>query len=115
MGGIHQKADFFWGSDGGTWIADAKYKHLARGSQDSLGFRDIQPVEGDENREPPGPRAGQVLSPDDVRPLTVYAELCRTRAANANPPRLMLIYPFMGREEFAADHAEAWNVPRCGL
>jgi len=112
-GGIHQKADFFWessSSGGDTWIADAKYKHLARGSRDSLRFRDIEAAdEENEDPAPGGPRAGQVLSPDDVRQLTVYAELFQRQVSNAGLPGLMLVYPFVGTGEFVTDHVPAWN------
>lgn len=98
-GGIHQKADFFWKTkDGAIWIADAKYKHLAAGQDGALTFA------ADETAP-----AGRLLSPDDVRQLTVYAELVRRETKQEPAPFLALIYPFVGGGAFAADSATAWN------
>jgi hypothetical protein len=54
--------------------------------------------------------AGEVLSPADVRQLTVYAELARRRERLVTPPVLMLLYPFIGSpDECIADSVVAWN------
>jgi len=54
--------------------------------------------------------AGEVLSPADVRQLTVYAELARRRELLVTPPVLMLLYPFIGSpDEAIADSVVAWN------
>ena len=56
------------------------------------------------------PVAGHLLSPEDVRQLTVYAELVRTKELLEDPPNLALLYPFVGRPaESTADKATAWN------
>ena len=47
---------------------------------------------------------------NDVRQLTVYAELVRRRERLATPPSLMLLYPFVGPpSECIADSVAAWN------
>jgi hypothetical protein len=75
-------------------VGDAKYKHLAKGQQLPLRFRDLETEEsGPDNL---APLAGQVLSPADVRQLTVYAELFRLRKHATTPPSLMLLYPYCG-------------------
>src|ERR1019366_7948966 len=54
--------------------------------------------------------AGRVLSPDDVRQLSVYAELVQSRKQLETPAKLMLLYPFVGPpEECLPDMAKAWN------
>ena len=96
--GIGQYADYCWQNGGALWIGDAKYKSLAGENALSFAALDIEDNEV---------RAGQVLSPDDVRQLTVYAELARLR--NGEQPRLALFYPFVGAGDFAACQARAWN------
>ncbi len=95
---IAQDADYFWHRDGALWIGDAKYKSLA--GENALTFAALD-IEDNEVR------AGQVLSPDDVRQLTVYAELARLK--NEGQARLALFYPFVGAGTFAARGAMAWN------
>lgn len=100
-GGIRQLADSYWvARDGAIWIGDAKYKHLAAGQADALTFA----------KDETAP-AGRFLSPDDIRQLTVYAELTRARIGGA-PPTLALFYPFVGTGAFNIDSAEAWNGSR---
>jgi 5-methylcytosine-specific restriction endonuclease McrBC regulatory subunit McrC len=107
-GGLAQIADFYWKNAGNHWIGDAKYKHLAKGQKLPLRFQDLE-AEND-GLEEPAPLAGHVLSPDDVRQLTVYAELVRRRESLVAPPKLMLVYPYIGLpEECVGARAEAWN------
>ena len=99
-GGIHQRADFYWQArDDTRWIADAKYKHLAVGQESALTFAsDAATV-----------AAGRKLSPDDIRQLTVYAELEQRRYKDRPSPHLALVYPFVGQGTFEVDRALAWN------
>ena len=107
-GGISQLADYYWRHETTIWIGDAKYKHLAKGLQRALRFSDF---EGEQNGvDETAPLAGHVLSPADVRQLTVYAELVRRRERMATPPDLMLLYPFVGPPgECIPDRVAAWN------
>ncbi len=107
-GSISQLADYYW-RDGATfWIGDAKYKHLAKGQQQALRFRDLETEEN--GSDDSAPLAGQVLSPADVRQLTVYAQLVQLREQAATSPNLMLLYPFVGTaEQCVSDSAIAWN------
>lgn len=95
-GGIQQNADFYWRTNPEeVWIGDAKYKHLTAGMTGSLTFA----------KDETNP-AGRFLSPNDIRQLTVYAELC----GGTPKPNLALLYPYNGsREEFRADSITAWN------
>jgi 5-methylcytosine-specific restriction endonuclease McrBC regulatory subunit McrC len=107
-GGVSQLADYYW-RDGPTfWIGDAKYKHLAKGQQRALRFSDLP---GEQNRvDEVVPLAGHVLSPADIRQLTVYAELVRRRERLVAPPDLMLLYPFVGPPGGCIpDRVAAWN------
>lgn len=106
-GGIYQRADYYWPDGPASWIGDAKYKHLAKGQQQSLRFRDL---EREQNESDDIAVAGRVLSAADVRQLTVYAELVRRREQLQMPPNLMLLYPFVGAaEECLPDRINAWN------
>lgn len=96
VGGIHQKPDYLWNVGGVTWIGDAKYKHLTEGQISSLTFEDDGTI-----------AAGKRLSPDDIRQLTVYAEMVGKRSDPAPP--LALFYPFIGEGKFEASTATAWN------
>jgi 5-methylcytosine-specific restriction endonuclease McrBC regulatory subunit McrC len=113
-GGIQQKADFRWKVGSSVWIGDAKYKHLARNSHDSLGFSDGDEDEADDQDDEPevasttGLAAGRMLSPSDVRQLGVYAELEKKRRPGPLPG-LMLLYPFVGSGRFAVSRCGAWN------
>ena len=91
-GGISQLADYYWRDGGFIWIGDAKYKHLAKGQERALRFRDLESEE-DESDDFVS-LAGQVLSPADVRQLTIYAELVRQREQAAPEPDARL--PFCG-------------------
>lgn len=105
VGGIYQYADFYWtASDGTVWIGDAKYKHLAAGQQDSLTFA----------KDETAP-AGRLLSPDDIRQLTVYAELDKRKRNAGTSASLALIYPFVGEGKFKLDTVEAWNGSKITL
>lgn len=107
-GSILQLADYYWFDGTALWIGDAKYKHLAKSQQHPLRFRDLQTEE--HGSDDPPPLAGQVLSPADVRQLTVYAQLVWFREQPATPPNLMLLYPFVGSaEQCLSDGVMAWN------
>jgi 5-methylcytosine-specific restriction endonuclease McrBC regulatory subunit McrC len=104
-GGILQFADYYWQLDSCRWIGDAKYKHMTKGQQRSLRFIDFGTEEESEAF-----LAGHVLSPTDVRQLTVYAELVRRGMRLETPPNLMLLYPFVGTaEQCLSDSVNAWN------
>jgi hypothetical protein len=80
---------------------------LAKGQHGALHFSDLK----DEQNGVDGftSLAGEVLSPADIRQLTVYAELVRRRERLATPPVLILVYPFIGSGECIADRVVAWN------
>lgn len=100
-GRIAQKPDFYLTDRNGVvWIGDAKYKHLAKGQTSPLAFAEV----GEESAP-----AGRFLSPDDVRQLTVYAELDRRRRHSDSLAHLMLLYPFVGAGTWKMDKADAWN------
>lgn len=120
-GVIRQYADFYLQDNtGAVWIGDAKYKHLARGNTGSATFTSALPAEevGDSNttsNEFPGNtsrKATTSISPDDIRQLTVYAELDAKRqglGSAAPKARLMLLYPFVGTGTFCPHKVTAWN------
>jgi hypothetical protein len=114
-GGIYQKADYYWEdkASGHLWIADAKYKHLAKATQHSLQFELLEITEDEESEDNPveslGVAARRQLSPHDVRQITVYAELEKRRQPSISTPNLMLLYPFIGTGEFAPASCKAWN------
>ena len=98
-GGIQQQPDFFWNTrNNAAWIGDAKYKRLAAGLSGGIAF-------DAEEEAAPDRRA---LSPDDVRQLTVYAEIHRINEGVR--PNLALLYPFIGGEQnFSTKSEIAWN------
>jgi 5-methylcytosine-specific restriction endonuclease McrBC regulatory subunit McrC len=107
-GSISQLADYYWRDGTFVWIGDAKYKHLAKGQQRALRFRDLESEENESDGF--ATLAGQVLSAADVRQLTTYAELVRLREELLAPPTLMLVYPFVGSaEQCISDRVTAWN------
>jgi hypothetical protein len=107
-GGVSQRADYFWRDRSGPWIGDAKYKHLAKGQRGAPRFSDLDNKEN--GPEVATTLAGQVLSASDIRQLTVYAELVRSREQMTSPPSLMLLYPFVGSpDEGVPDKVTAWN------
>jgi hypothetical protein len=107
-GAISQFADYFWRADGTQWIGDAKYKHLTKEYNSPLRFCELGGIVGE--REDPALIAAHVLSPGDVRQLTVYAELARSNWHPATSPKLMLLYPFVGSEvDREADCVKTWN------
>ena len=89
-------------------IATPVNKIVRCGLQRALRFSDL---EGEQNGvDEAAPLAGHVLSPADVRQLTVYAELVRRRELMATTPDLMLLYPFVGPPaECIPDRVAAWN------
>ena len=95
---LAQYPDYQWSDASGRWIGDAKYKHLAQGQEDAISFRDLSAEEPE--LEEQGTRADRVLSPGDVRQLTVYAELLRRREELAVPPSIMILYPYVGTGRF---------------
>ena len=108
VGGIWQYADYFWKEGSASWIGDAKYKHLAKGGRAALRFTDL----GEEQKadEDAPVLAGRILSSNDVRQLTVYAELARDADQSSTSPNLMLLYPFVGElNECLPDLCETWN------
>ena len=114
---IRQLPDFrLTDNTGAAWIGDAKYKHLARGHDGSATFAGALPRDDDlEATTDSGgtpPRKGTTISPDDVRQLTVYAELDARRrgiGGDAAKAGLLLLYPFIGSGKFEVDTATAWN------
>jgi 5-methylcytosine-specific restriction endonuclease McrBC regulatory subunit McrC len=110
--GISQKADYYWCHGGTNWIGDAKYKRLAKSQQRSLRFDDLKDEQNEDEQSADGlaPVARPVLSPDDVRQLTVYAELDWRKDEKQKRPNLMLLYPFVGPTAACVAHkASAWN------
>jgi 5-methylcytosine-specific restriction enzyme subunit McrC len=104
-GKIKQQADYLWCTKDGTlWVGDAKYKHLAKNQIDSLMFTQI--LEEDNDSSTP---AGKILSPNDIRQLTVYAELIRKKNGVGGAPNILLLYPFVGDGDFKSDTTRAWN------
>jgi 5-methylcytosine-specific restriction enzyme subunit McrC len=109
-GGIHQFADFFWKKDNGAWIGDAKYKHLARGQNKPLRFEQLDFDRESGELSSTSEIAGRILDSNDVRQLTVYAELATRLTSTGRTPQLILLYPFVGSMlDCAADRAIAWN------
>ena len=106
--GISQVADYYWCDHSIVWIGDAKYKQLVKSQQGSLRFDDLKDEEN--GTDDSLPLAGDVLSPNDVRQLTVYAQLVREREGLEKAPDLILLYPFVGSSgECLPDKAMAWN------
>ena len=66
-------------------------------------------VVAEAEEEDNGSPAGRLLSPDDVRQLTVYAELDRRKREADAPASLMLLYPYIGTEPLVGDSKVAWN------
>ncbi len=113
-GGINQYADYYWEGIETTWIGDAKYKHLTKGRQDSLKFAEAvddtkDEEQGEELSTATNQAAGRLITPSDVRQLTVYAELEKKRNPSKAEPSLMLLYPFVGSGRFEADSTTTWN------
>lgn len=105
-GRVLQKADYYWCSkDGVFWVGDAKYKHLTKDQSRALFFEQLPDEEGNDYSAP----AGSVISPNDIRQLTVYAELVRRNNKEKIVPNILLCYPFIGDGKFASDTRPAWN------
>ena len=109
VGGIYQYADFYFRDHNvKTWIGDAKYKHLSHShAEDTATFDVINATATDNTRA--------YLSPDDVRQITVYAELdvqsshYMSTGKEVGRANLMLLYPFVGEGRFETAEAKAWN------
>jgi len=101
---IRQIPDLMWRQDGGFWIADVKYKHLAKGSRHSLSFEAFM-----ETEDNPGLRADRVLSSQDIRQLIVYAEIHRHTKTHPPANHVAILYPFVGQGNFEASHAMTFN------
>lgn len=110
---LAQYPDYVWSEGDRRWIGDAKYKHLAQGQEDALSFHDLSAEMS--GLQELGTRADRVLSPDDVRQLTVYAELVRQREQLAVSPDIMILYPFVGSGRFQSAQATTWNGSRFHL
>jgi len=103
---IQQVPDFIWRTSDYLWIGDAKYKHLAAGQVDAAAF-DIE--ERSTANGKATKRADRLLVPNDVRQLTVYAEILRKNNGLTYPPPIAILYPFVGAGTFRASEAVAWN------
>lgn len=105
-GRVNQQADYFW-CTGNTisWIGDAKYKHLTKDQNNPLGFTQLPAEDSNDSST----IAGKVISPNDIRQLTVYAELVRKNNAKADAPNILLCYPYVGDGEIKSDSQKAWN------
>lgn len=79
---IGQFPDFVWQRNSNYWIGDAKYKRLSE-------------IGG--------------LSPDDIRQLTVYAEIYKKENALTNPPSIAIFYPCIDERFLSASKLTAWN------
>ncbi len=108
---VRQYPDYVWASGDERWIADAKYKHLAKGQQNSLRFESIIAEEAEDGAG--DLYAHRVVNTNDIRQLTVYAELLRKR--EETPPNIMIVYPFVGNGIFEVAEATAWNTSRFSL
>jgi hypothetical protein len=108
-GRIAQYADYSWHSDTTLWIGDAKYKHLAAGQAGALRFTDLP--DSIDCQVDPAILAGRILTPGDIRQLTVYAELARhNHSPTPEKVNLALLYPFVGTDsQCIPDHAKAWT------
>lgn len=110
-GGIFQTADYVWHLGGTLFIGDAKYKHLAAGHNAPLRFEDIEQSDSDDDEQ--RPLAGRVLSPSDVRQLTVYSELAREKYDPVDL-HLLLLYPYVGINPCSYT-AVTWNNVKFSL
>lgn len=101
---IQQKPDYLWRCRGIRWVGDAKYKHL-----ESRTVLSSLEVDADDDAAEAGLRMERVLNPADVRQLTVYGEILRMRENLEEPPRLAILYPYVGDGEFFARSCECWS------
>ena len=102
-GGIIQIVDFFWiAEDNNVYVADAKYKQITKGIVESLQLSNIE-------AEEEGKFAGYILNANDVRQLTVYAELACKQLSLDSPPNILLMYPHDESGKFETSSTEAWN------
>lgn len=86
-----QFPDFFWQKNGDYWIGDAKYKRLSDKSENNK-----------------SPNIGN-LSANDVRQLTVYAEIYKKENELTNPPNIVILYPCIDERLLSASKQTAWN------
>ncbi|NCC61354.1 MAG: hypothetical protein EOM12_10530 [Verrucomicrobiae bacterium] len=104
-GRIRQNADYSWVTrEGVNWIGDAKYKHLSKGGSRPILFSQLE-----DNPNASAELAGNVLSPNDIRQLTVYSELAVIQSGLTTTPNILLIYPYVGEEPLMSDNTQAWN------
>lgn len=103
-GRVEQRPDYFWRtSDGMFWVGDAKYKHLTKEQKSPLMFA-ISEKDNDSST-----LAGKILQPNDIRQLTVYAELIWKNNYVAHRPNILLLYPFVEDGELNSSKTKAWN------
>lgn len=101
---IKQIPDFIWCERGFNWIGDAKYKRL-----DVAGYLESNGEDDEESSSPA--RIGSA----DLRQLTVYAEIHRTKTGQQIPPRLMVLFPVVGEQNFKTTRLAAWNGSELSL
>jgi 5-methylcytosine-specific restriction enzyme subunit McrC len=95
---IKQIPDYLWRDGDVDWIGDAKYKRLdSRYYLESI-------FEDDENVFSPAR-----IGPADLRQLTVYAEIQRQCNHQEAPPNLMVLFPFVGTQNFQITQLTTWN------
>ena len=128
---IRQKPDFRWkerGDKSRVWIGDAKYKLLGRTNPNlaatftnSVVDQSDSGADTDATTPTASVRATRAaLSPDDIRQLTVYAELdARQRGTWRTDSRasLVLLYPVVGDSDatFPVSRTIAWNQSSLSL
>jgi 5-methylcytosine-specific restriction enzyme subunit McrC len=95
---VRQIPDFVWKDGLQSWIGDAKYKRL-----DAVLPFDAE--DGDESASPSPAR----LSPEDIRQLTVYAEIQRRDQGLSAPSSLMVLFPVVGGNSTQVTRRTAWN------
>ncbi|MDO9542319.1 MAG: hypothetical protein Q7J98_08355 [Kiritimatiellia bacterium] len=102
---IRQIPDFWWNTSDACWIADAKYKFLFQGN--------VSPVSADEDADdwPVEGNGRWYLHPNDLRQITVYAEILKRRLWGTAPVNLLVVYPYAGQGAFEIDDSvsELWN------
>ncbi len=106
---IRQYPDYMWTDKDHKdrrWIGDAKYKHLAGDRLSSVLF---DPEDSSNGTADVSVRADRVLSPQDVRQLTTYAELLRRKEGLPLPPAIAIFYPYVGQLPAKSSKAIAWN------
>jgi 5-methylcytosine-specific restriction endonuclease McrBC regulatory subunit McrC len=107
---IRQLPDYRWCIEGQTWIGDAKYKRLLR-----MGSRGAPQAATAEIGDEDGARSPNQLSPDDLRQLTVYAEIERRRLGQDAAMDVVLFCPFVGAGDPLSQVFATWNGGRLAL